>query len=484
MPWCVVKKCVSNNDKQSDKISTFKVPNDQDLREKWRVAIGVNILRSSHRVCELHFEEHLVIKDYIHRTKDGHIIAQVPLKHHHLKAGAVPAIFKRNDLLRERSPPKFQKCINDIMLDHCYATKRISECLQNVDRFDISVAKSERSKDDIDSRMQEETSCNVISSIKTETTDCDKDAAQKKGVLEENPQDICKVEAENNFNYAIDVDSSCPLTTNKIECSRVVDDSISKSEERRDNVTCEKPVQTHNNAVNGIRINSTQFCINVTFNFSTPCKLLKCSGNNTVENDVEIKLPKPWGLQKSVIGKEEVLIFTYVVESTDSGIQTHIFEKSVLIKSSREIIYEVFSRKVNVSESKLPKILNDFKILPEILKKFKDFKICKGVPDTIPNFFQTSVSRTVTGMDIRHKDCSLLSYNCEKCRSCKVYSTSIARSLKQSKQKKEVIRVSSSKNATEQCKIKALRNKIKRQQEHRRRLKFKLSLLTDAIADR
>ena len=77
MPWCVVPKCIANKRKENEKVSTFKVPTDEDLREKWRVAIRVDILRSSHRVCEMHFQENLVIKNYIHTTKDGNIIAEV-----------------------------------------------------------------------------------------------------------------------------------------------------------------------------------------------------------------------------------------------------------------------------------------------------------------------------------------------------------------------------------------------------------------------
>ena len=95
-------------------------------------------------------------------------------------------------------------------------------------------------------------------------------------------------------------------------------------------------------------------------NFST--------GNDTLK-DVKLNLSKPWALQKSHIQNEEVLLFTYVVENRHDEKARHIFEKTVIVKSSKEIIYEVFSTVVDVPESKLLKTLTNIKYSTRIIEK-------------------------------------------------------------------------------------------------------------------
>ena len=78
MPWCTVPNCPTNkNKKNTDHISTFKVPSDEDEREQWRLNLGIPILRSSHRICEKHFDENFIIKEWIQYDNDKKIIVQV-----------------------------------------------------------------------------------------------------------------------------------------------------------------------------------------------------------------------------------------------------------------------------------------------------------------------------------------------------------------------------------------------------------------------
>ena len=73
---CVVKNC-SRSKAMTEKVSTLKVPNDKNEREKWRFQIGVPTLLSFHRVCEKHFEKSCVVKEYIRYDNNGKVIAQV-----------------------------------------------------------------------------------------------------------------------------------------------------------------------------------------------------------------------------------------------------------------------------------------------------------------------------------------------------------------------------------------------------------------------
>ena len=114
---------------------------------------------------------------------------------------------------------------------------------------------------------------------------------------------------------------------------------------------------------------------------------------------------------------------------------------------------------ISVTEEKLPQVLNYFKMLPEILKKFKDMNICKGISGIVPLNSQSVVAKTYTGTDLRHNNCALLSFNSERCRKCKIYCSSFIKTAKRINHRKTVLRVSSSMNATHQ--ITALRRKVK-----------------------
>ena len=76
MGWkCAVLNCTINSKKN---LSSFKVPTDANLREKWIAAIpSVSTLCVTERVCEKHFEEDLIVREYIQYDADGKLIAQV-----------------------------------------------------------------------------------------------------------------------------------------------------------------------------------------------------------------------------------------------------------------------------------------------------------------------------------------------------------------------------------------------------------------------
>lgn len=63
---CLVPGCSTKPWKKT-KISTFKVPSDEVVREKWAALIpGItSIIRPRDRVCALHFEDHLIIREYV-----------------------------------------------------------------------------------------------------------------------------------------------------------------------------------------------------------------------------------------------------------------------------------------------------------------------------------------------------------------------------------------------------------------------------------
>ena len=159
-------------------------------------------------------------------------------------------------------------------------------------------------------------------------------------------------------------------------------------------------------------------------------------------------------------GEEEVLLFTYAVLSSDNKEEKYLYEKTLIIKNSREIIYQVFSTQADVSKTNFPRFLHKVSILPDILKKFKDVRICKGIRSIDINFVSTSLplQRCVSG-DWRHDGCSMISINSERCTACKKYSKVLSQRNRRAKSKKNFQRFSRPATEFDQMKLKALKKR-------------------------
>lgn len=73
---CSVPQC--NSRSKNKKRSFFSVPKNEELKRKWEAAIpGKKDLIPSHFLCENHFEESSIIREYIHKDSNGKVIAQV-----------------------------------------------------------------------------------------------------------------------------------------------------------------------------------------------------------------------------------------------------------------------------------------------------------------------------------------------------------------------------------------------------------------------
>ena len=71
---CAVPKCETNKSKRSQKTPLFRVPIDNEMREKCRQSIGIRTLRSSQRVCAKHFDDNLILKECTKFDQDGNIM--------------------------------------------------------------------------------------------------------------------------------------------------------------------------------------------------------------------------------------------------------------------------------------------------------------------------------------------------------------------------------------------------------------------------
>ena len=76
--WCAVPECKTNSRAETIKRSVFLVPKDTAQLKKWINAIpGITELKTTSVICEKHFKNSDIIKEWVHYGQDGRIITQV-----------------------------------------------------------------------------------------------------------------------------------------------------------------------------------------------------------------------------------------------------------------------------------------------------------------------------------------------------------------------------------------------------------------------
>nr|XP_012149412.1 PREDICTED: uncharacterized protein LOC100877676 isoform X2 [Megachile rotundata] len=414
--YCAVPSCKLNKYKGGKNPSTFQVPNDESLRERWIMSIpGIEFLRLNQRVCEKHFEEHLLIKEYVKYDNSGKLIAQVPLAHARLKKGAVPTIFDQT--FESRSSHKI------LTTDHTYALLPCSS---------VSLSKADA-----------ETVCvNTFSN------------------LDINSNDLCM--------------SADTLTTNKLQANDL-------SNNIENTTKCEFDLEDASTEIKPefVPTNSEYLFVSATSDIKSNVALRR---EDSIENNLRMKLPKPWNANKLIKASEETLLLSCIVQIDEYGIQKHVLEKAVTIKASREMIYEIYSTPVDITPAKLPKFLKMISTLPEILKKFKDLRTCEGIMTVDLDYVQNQgdFKRDIYS-NLRHKDCSVLSIHSKRCIACKKASKILSQKVKRIKDKQNMQRISNSANPLEQMKLKALKKKLKFRAAETYRSKKRFQVLTNFV---
>ncbi|XP_033347928.1 uncharacterized protein LOC117232589 isoform X1 [Bombus vosnesenskii] len=555
MPWtCAVPNCRTNKDKRNEKVSVFIVKNE-NFGAKWAALIpGIERLRTGQRICEKHFEERYIIREYIKYDNNGKIIAQVPLKRTRLRPGAVPTIFDGYPLQsrsRSRSP---QQDVQDVIrhtmrkyarfyTDHTYAVQEPAKCSKSTAKEEVTASSTTKcsestireqeviasnrakySKSTIKEEEEEESASSTIKYPRSTTTEegvsasstakysnsvtKEKEANISTVVLEKHQnevQEILQLKSikqdefvnndieryvhQNNECFAIvslDLDSSVPshYSINSSIMSSVksdvnIDCSINNNMQPESFVTVTKAednLKMLHFTSSGFPFTTVMFD-SIGFNFES-------QQDDTFENNAPLKIPKPWIVGNSKVGDEEALLFTYAIRVNDCGKEKHIFAKSVLVTGSRKITYEIYMTPVDVIAAKLPRILTKITMIPEILKKFKDLRTCKGITSTgLDTIRANTALKNCIGTDWRHADCSILSIMSERCNSCKKYSNTLSQKIRRMKKRTVIKRVTTSLNPFDEMKLKTMREKIKYKDARVNRMKDKLKRTTDLIVN-
>nr|XP_033189183.1 uncharacterized protein LOC117156352 [Bombus vancouverensis nearcticus] len=525
MPWtCAVPNCRTNKDKRNEKVSVFIVKNE-NFGAKWAALIpGIERLRTGQRICEKHFEERYIIREYIKYDNNGKIIAQVPLKRTRLRPGAVPTIFDGYPLQsrsRSRSP---QQDVQDVIrhtmrkyarfyTDHTYAVQEPAKCSKSTAKEEVTASSTTKcsestireqeviasnrakySKSTIkeeEEEEEEEEEVSASSTIKCPRSTTTEEGVSLKSIKQDEfvNNDIERYVHQNNECFAIvslDLDSSVPshYSINSSIMSSVksdvnIDCSINNNMQPESFVTVTKAednLKMLHFTSSGFPFTTVMFD-SIGFNFES-------QQDDTFENNAPLKIPKPWIVGNSKVGDEEALLFTYAIRVNDCGKEKHIFAKSVLVTGSRKITYEIYMTPVDVIAAKLPRILTKITMIPEILKKFKDLRTCKGITSTgLDTIRANTALKNCIGTDWRHADCSILSIMSERCNSCKKYSNTLSQKIRRMKKRTVIKRVTTSLNPFDEMKLKTMREKIKYKDARVNRMKDKLKRTTDLIVN-
>nr|XP_034196445.1 uncharacterized protein LOC117611986 [Osmia lignaria] len=425
-------------------------PTDETLREKWSMSIpGVEFLRSNQRVCEFHFEDRFLIKEYKKHDHSDNIIAQVPLAHAHLEKGAVPTIFDHT-YGSKRVP-------NAVTIDHTYALPPCSSHpVIKVETEDVNINTNDEQLLD-PSRKDELQSEDLSPKIDTNFV---------------STQFQCFTSTSSDIHT--NVDFKCE--------NEILSEDVEIKHECSTNDDLQSQSIANDNPQEDTNMYKNSECVWTSVVFDSISFKLRSLTDGGYEDNSCIKLPKPWNVNKLPNGSEETLLFTCIVQNEEYGIQKHILEKAVIIKASREITYEVYSTPVDVSCAKLPTFLKEISRLPEILKKFKDLRICQGIMPVDIDYVQDKADfRKDIYSNLRHKDCSILSINSKRCAVCKKSSKTLSQKVKRIRNRKNIQRIFNSVNLLDQMKFKALKKKIKFRAAKTYCLKKRYKSLTDSL---
>ena len=206
-------------------------------------------------------------------------------------------------------------------------------------------------------------------------------------------------------------------------------------------------------------------------------------GDGAFGKNFVMTVPKPWYVSDSACQDKDGLAFTYLLETEVCGVKKHITEKAVLLNKSRELIYEIYGTPLTCAHPKLPSRLEAISSLPDILKSFKNMRICEGIE--VKDFFVLQIGQVISngGNNWRHQDCTLLSINRLRCNCCKKYNKFFQQKLSRIKNKKKIKRVSGITNPVDRIKLIAMQKKMKAQVRKNRSLQMRINNLKEELSN-
>jgi len=130
-----------------------------------------------------------------------------------------------------------------------------------------------------------------------------------------------------------------------------------------------------------------------------------------------------------------------------------VIARAVAITAARKIMYEIHSLSVDESIAKLPKFLNNILMIPDILMKFLNLRVCKGVTGlNNQNSYEKCIIQD-NFSNLRHVKCTVLSISRERCNFCQKKNKVIAQRAKRAAKRDKFNRVQLNKNINDEKRL-------------------------------
>ncbi|XP_008202293.1 uncharacterized protein LOC100678353 isoform X1 [Nasonia vitripennis] len=475
---CAVPSCkTGKSNKLKQRLSIFKVPNNDDLRKKWENAIpDVSSLKTTQYVCERHFEEQYIIRRYIKQDNEGNVIADIPYKRPRLQVNTVPSLFKEHIKplnINESNENKLEPIQNDCMTN---TLPQLPPCNDDfgsiINGIEIPLQPScENSQLFANLSMQD---CNLFNSNASEKllTSCSIDLDDEKRVVNDDVN-------LSKSNQCQNVDCS-----GKIECTdyELLTTAFTVKNENYGANADTLQIKDELNITRSItgELDSTLYTVNYetcntvdildldhNYTVNMP-KTLKYS--NTVCIDGEnIVLPQFWSISECYAKNGKKLVFTHThIQTKDITVSTVLHKCVTIDFCDGQIEYFVYGRQINeVSHLKLPSIFSKSTILPILLKKFQAMHACEGIESSLSLIKEShEMDNTLCfGYNYHHRQCSLLSSTkiCEHCN--KLQKTILRRRLRSLHRAKKTNNVLTTLNIMDSQKLQLLKRKLYREKK-------------------
>lgn len=216
--------------------------------------------------------------------------------------------------------------------------------------------------------------------------------------------------------------------------------------------------------------------------FSNYIVLGVSEGSESICSELSMIVPDSWSVSELRVESGQRILFSYAITKLENGMHCPVTQKCVTLDANRTLNYYVYGCHVNQQEIKLDHILSKNEMLPDILIKFKELRICNGFCDVnidlIPanGAYQDNVRRW------RSKDCSLISET-KRCKGCVKYRKYILQRITRMKNRSTLHRIRNVSNPIDRCKLSAMRIRNRRERRQKHRAQERVKHLTTCIKE-
>ncbi|XP_015595020.1 uncharacterized protein LOC107267604 isoform X2 [Cephus cinctus] len=435
--WCAVPGCKTGS-RTAEKRSVFRVPKDITTWKKWEQAIpGIVKLQQSDIVCEKHFNEEDIAREWVKYDANGRVIARVSYKYPQLRKLAVPTRFHDG---KENCEPS--------QLDSSSVVDQNNGSIGAMFSFPMKSPLQEFSVYADINRVPLAVPNTGMSSSSMSVSSCDH--------LGDNS--LLSQRATNAYSSFENREQTFNLDRDE----RLVADSLGRLE-YSDHAYAKQMSHAQRNVIPET---------------STSAEMPE--ENAITDEDFSAYVPEEWGWAKTSTEIVQRTIFTYTILKVKNGKHCPVAQKSVTLDVNKNLQYFMYGRHIDPENTNLERILNGKEKLKDVLERFKGMNVCSGLGDMSTQFVQAGEAYEDYVDKWRCNGCSLL---CKKkrCDSCINVRKCILQRTARLKNRPTLSRIGGVSNTVDRRKFQAMRMKIRRETRRRFRAQNRVKHLMSCL---